>query len=64
MTIGDTEKAQIVLARRGQGIFKENVSKFEKRCRIAGVERPAQVISVPGATAATWRSSMARTVFS
>jgi predicted restriction endonuclease len=39
ITIGDTEKPQIVLARRGQGIFKENVSKLEKRCRITGVER-------------------------
>jgi hypothetical protein len=38
-TIGDTEKAQIVLARRGQGIFKENVRKLEERCRITGVER-------------------------
>ena len=39
VTIGDTEKAQIVLARRGQGIFKENVRKLERRCRITGVER-------------------------
>ena len=38
-TIGDTQKTQIVLARRGQGIFKENVRKLEKRCRITGVER-------------------------
>jgi hypothetical protein len=38
-TIGDTEKAQIVLARRGQGIFKENVRKLENRCRVTGVER-------------------------
>lgn len=38
-TIGDTEKTQIVLARRGQGIFKENVRKLEQRCRITGVER-------------------------
>ena len=35
----NTEKTQIVLARRGQGIFKENVRKLEKRCRITGVER-------------------------
>jgi len=38
-TIGDTEKTQIVLARRGQGIFKENVRKLERRCRITGVDR-------------------------
>jgi hypothetical protein len=29
----------VILARRGQGIFKENVRKLEKRCRITGVER-------------------------
>jgi TfoX/Sxy family transcriptional regulator of competence genes len=38
-TIADTQKTQIVLARRGQGIFKENVRKLEKRCRVTGVER-------------------------
>ena len=38
-TITETEKQQIVLARRGQGRFKENVRRIERRCRITGVER-------------------------
>lgn len=37
--IGDTERQAIVLARRGQGLFRERVAAIEKRCRITGVER-------------------------
>ena len=37
--IGDTEREAIVLARRGQGIFKANVMKREHVCRITGVEK-------------------------
>lgn len=36
----ETEKEAIVLARRGQGKFKENVSRIERRCRITLVDRP------------------------
>lgn len=35
--IGDTQKQQLVLARRGQGIFKANVRLNESRCRFTGV---------------------------
>lgn len=35
-----TEKLQLVLARRGQGRFKENVRRIEHRCRLTGVTRP------------------------
>jgi len=38
-SISATEREQIVLARRGQGRFKENVRRFEDRCRITGVDR-------------------------
>ncbi len=38
-TIIDTEKAAIVQARRGQGLFKSRVLALEKRCRITGVAR-------------------------
>lgn len=38
--IADTEKAQVILARRGQGRFRENVQKIEVRCRVTGVDRP------------------------
>ena len=34
-----TQKEQIVLARRGQGVFKANVRRLEQRCRITAVAR-------------------------
>lgn len=34
-----TEKLSLVLARRGQGIFKQNVMHIEKQCRLSGVNR-------------------------
>ncbi len=37
--LDQTEKLQIVMARRGQGLFKENVRRIEQHCRITGVER-------------------------
>jgi hypothetical protein len=35
--IGDTEKEQLVSARRGQGIFRTRVLTIENRCRVTGV---------------------------
>lgn len=35
--IGETQKRQMVLARRGQGVFKANVRLNEKACRVTGV---------------------------
>jgi len=35
--IGPTQKAQLVLARRGQGVFRANVRLNEKGCRVTGV---------------------------
>jgi len=35
--IGATQKAQMILARRGQGIFRANVRLNEKACRVTGV---------------------------
>jgi putative restriction endonuclease len=35
--IGATQKAQMVLARRGQGIFRANVRLNEKGCRVTGI---------------------------
>jgi hypothetical protein len=37
--VPETERTAIVLARRGQGLFKERVLKIEKACRITGVDR-------------------------
>jgi hypothetical protein len=40
-----TEKEQLVKARRGQGLFRENVLAFEKKCRISGVSDPQFLIA-------------------
>jgi len=36
LPISSTEKEQLVIARRGQGAFRLNVSKIEKGCRLTG----------------------------
>ncbi|MFC0340776.1 HNH endonuclease [Paracoccus niistensis] len=36
----DTDKEQIIIARRGQGIFKTNLTSVEKRCRVTGATHP------------------------
>lgn len=38
-TVPVTERAAIVLARRGQGLFKDRVQQIERACRITGVDR-------------------------
>lgn len=38
-TLPDTEKQAIVMARRGQGLFKQRVMLLERACRITGVNR-------------------------
>lgn len=38
--LNETEKQALVLARRGQGMFRDRVQGIESRCRITGVERP------------------------
>jgi putative restriction endonuclease len=38
--VPDTEKEQLILARRGQGAFRRNVSKLEHACRVTKVDRP------------------------
>lgn len=38
--LGATEKEALVLARRGQGLFRERVQGIEQCCRITQVERP------------------------
>jgi hypothetical protein len=35
-----TEKEALVLARRGQGTFRQRVQELESRCRVTGVDRP------------------------
>lgn len=43
--ISVTEKRQVVLARVGQGKFRERVSKIERCCRITKVNRPEHLIA-------------------
>ena len=38
-SMSDTERHAVILARRGQGRFKEAVMRFEECCRLTGVER-------------------------
>ena len=45
-TIADrTEREAIVRARRGQGVFRQNVARVEPRCRVTGVTNPAYLIA-------------------
>lgn len=39
LSLPDTDRQAIVLARRGQGLFKRHVMKIEHACRITGVDR-------------------------
>lgn len=43
--VPDTERAALVRARIGQGLFKDRVSKIESRCRVTGVTNPAHLIA-------------------
>lgn len=38
--LSPTERQALVLARRGQGVFKRRVQRIETHCRITGVHRP------------------------
>lgn len=38
--INTTERQAIVMARRGQGLFRSRVAQIEKRCRLTGVSNP------------------------
>lgn len=44
-SLSDTERESIVLARRGQGVFKRNVHLIETECRITGVSRPEHLVA-------------------
>jgi putative restriction endonuclease len=41
--IADTEREALIVARRGQGLFKERVMLIEKRCRITRVSNPVHL---------------------
>jgi putative restriction endonuclease len=41
----DTERDALVKARRGQGVFRNNIARIERECRITGVSNPAYLIA-------------------
>ncbi len=43
--IPDTTRHALVVARRGQGLFKERVAEVERACRITKVENPSHLIA-------------------
>ena len=43
--IGSTQKQQLIQARRGQGLFKANVARNEKCCRVTGVTHPNLLVA-------------------
>jgi putative restriction endonuclease len=43
--LSSTEKSQLVMARRGQGVFRANVRQLERSCRLTGVENPYLLIA-------------------
>jgi putative restriction endonuclease len=49
-----TEREALIIARRGQGIFKERVMQVERRCRITGVDNP---IHLRASHCKPWRDS-------
>jgi hypothetical protein len=52
--IADTEREALIIARRGQGLFKERVMLIEKRCRITRVNNP---IHLRASHCKPWRDS-------
>jgi hypothetical protein len=44
-TLQETEKQSLIQARRGQGIFRANVQRIERQCRITKVNRPEHLIA-------------------
>ncbi len=43
--ITDTERKALILARRGQGLFRQNVMRIEKACRVTGVTRTEHLVA-------------------
>lgn len=43
LTIEETDRLALVLARRGQGLFKQRVMRLERACRVTGVTNEAHL---------------------
>src|SRR5579862_6514471 len=45
ISIPETDRLAIIRARKGQGLFKDRVSRIESRCRITGVDNPIHLVA-------------------
>lgn len=52
--IAETDREALIIARRGQGLFKQRVMGIERRCRVTGVENP---IHLRASHCKPWRDS-------
>ena len=52
--IPDTDRKSLIVARRGQGLFKQRVMQIENRCRVTGVNNPVHLV---GSHCKPWRDS-------
>ena len=52
--ISDTDREALIVARRGQGLFKQRVMEIETQCRITGVTNP---IHLRASHSKPWRDS-------
>ena len=41
----ETEKQALIKARSGQGKFRNNVARYEKQCRVTGIDNPDYLIA-------------------
>jgi putative restriction endonuclease len=41
LTLDDTERKSVIAARRGQGVFRANLEKIERACRLTGISTPS-----------------------
>jgi putative restriction endonuclease len=45
ITLDDTVRKSVILARRGQGKFRSNVERIERSCRLTGITNPTLLIA-------------------
>lgn len=45
LDIGETQRVQLVIARRGQGIYRSNVRLIERSCRVTGLAEPQHLVA-------------------
>jgi hypothetical protein len=41
LALADTERTSVIAARRGQGVFRSNLEKIERACRLTGITTPS-----------------------